>query len=241
MRIDSASEEHPLLLNRRLDVATAVLLAIATAGVFALMWFPSTQSNIQRVDDAFLRTMTSVRAGAFTALAHVLNILGSAWITLPVRAAVGLYLAVTRRWWHFAALVGAMVLSEISIGTLKALYDRPRPPGSLVATSGGSFPSGHAVAASVTAVALVIALFPPSGIRRWLWGLGAALFSFVMALSRAYLAAHWLSDAIAGTLLGTTIALGTALLIEWIRNSRGPAPTDHAGRTHVVLTRQRKG
>jgi membrane-associated phospholipid phosphatase len=39
-----------------------------------------------------------------------------------------------------------------------------------------------------------------------------------MAVSRAYLAAHWLSDAIAGTLLGTTVALGTALLVEALRS-----------------------
>ena len=36
------------------------------------------------------------------------------------------------------------LLSEVLIGTLKGIYDRARPPGSLVATSGASFPSGHA-------------------------------------------------------------------------------------------------
>ena len=62
-----------------------------------------------------------------------------------------------------AAFVAAVVLSEVLIGTLKNVYDRTRPPGSLVATSGASFPSGHAIAASVTVVAAVIALVPPGG------------------------------------------------------------------------------
>ncbi len=35
-----------------------------------------------------------------------------------------------------------------------------RPPGSLVATSGASFPPGHAVAASVTVLAAVVARLP---------------------------------------------------------------------------------
>lgn len=218
--VKTRGEEHPLLLNRRLDVVTALALVLATAGLFLLVWFPETMGGVQSWDDAFFRTMASVRSAALTFVAHVLNVLGSIWVTLPVRVAVGFYLAVTRRWWHFAAFVTAMIVSEVALSIFKNVYDRPRPLGSLVGTSGFSFPSGHAVAASVTAVALVIALFPPSGIRRWLWGLAAALFSFVMALSRAYLAAHWLSDALAGTLLGTTIALGTALLVQWIRERR---------------------
>ena len=68
-----------------------------------------------------------------------------------------------------AAFVGAVVLSEVLIGTLKGVYDRTRPPGSLVATTGASFPSGHSIAASVTVVAAVIALVPP-GRRRVAWG-----------------------------------------------------------------------
>ena len=106
-----------------------------------------------------------------------------------------------------------MVLSEILIGLLKGVYDRARPPGSLVATSGASFPSGHSVAATVTVVAAVIALVPP-GPRRVAWGTAAAAFSVLMALSRAYLGAHWLSDALAGVLLGASCALLAALAVS---------------------------
>ena len=112
-----------------------------------------------------------------------------------------------------AAFVSAVVLSEVLIGTLKNVYDRTRPPGSLVATSGASFPSGHAIAASVTVVAAVIALVPP-GRRRVAWGLAAVGFSILMAASRAYLAAHWLSDAVAGILLGTSCALLAAVVTD---------------------------
>ena len=120
-----------------------------------------------------------------------------------------MFLALRRRWWHLAAFAAAVILSELLIGPLKGAYDRPRPPGSLVATSGGSFPSGHAVAASVTVIAAVIALVPP-GRQRKLWGAVAVAFAILMGLSRAYLAAHWLSDAAAGRLLGTSCALTRA-------------------------------
>ena len=127
--------------------------------------------------------------------------LGLVYVTLPVRIAIAGFLALRRRWWRMAAFVGAVVLSEVLIGTLKGVYDRTRPPGSLVATTGASFPSGHSIAASVTVVAAVIALVPP-GRRRVAWGAAAVGFSVLMAVSRSYLAAHWLSDAIAGVLLG---------------------------------------
>ena len=96
------------------------------------------------------------------------------YVTLPVRIALAGYLAVRRRWWHLAAFAAAIVLSEVLIGSLKGIYDRARPPGSLVATSGASFPSGHAIAASVTVVAAVIALVP-AGRRRTLWGAAAVV------------------------------------------------------------------
>ena len=145
------------------------------------------------------------------------------YVTLPARIALAGFLALRRRWWHLAAFAAAIVASEVLIGSLKGIYDRARPPGSLVATSGASFPSGHAIAASVTVVAAVIALVP-AGRRRALWGAAAAAFSIVMGLSRAYLGAHWLSDAIAGIGLGTSCALVTALVTDQIqrRRSRGP-------------------
>jgi membrane-associated phospholipid phosphatase len=53
------------------------------------------------------------------------------------------------------------------------------------------------------------------GRRRVAWGLAAAVFAVLMGLSRAYLAAHWLSDAVAGLLLGTSCALVTAVVVDW--------------------------
>jgi membrane-associated phospholipid phosphatase len=96
---------------------------------------------------------------------------------------------------------------------------RPASPSRLVVTSGASFPSGHAIAASVTVVAAVIALIPAGKRRTW-WGAAAVAFSIVMGLSRAYLAAHWLSDATAGILLGTSCALVTALVADQFQRHR---------------------
>jgi membrane-associated phospholipid phosphatase len=220
--------EHLLMAYPGRDIAVTVVMVVLTAVVFAAVADHAVLPHIQRLDDSWLKLMTSHRSGPVTAVAMFLNVLGLVPVTLPVRIAIAGFLALRRRWWHLAAFVAAIVMSEILIGTLKGIYDRARPPGSLVATSGASFPSGHAIAASVTVVAAVIALVPP-GRWRVVWGIAAVAFSGLMALSRAYLGAHWLSDAIAGVLLGTSCALLGALAVgllqrRWAgRRQGGPA------------------
>jgi undecaprenyl-diphosphatase len=225
---DPGGREHPLLGFPRRDTVVTLLLVVATTVVFVVMATDAGLARVQRIDDVFARWMVEIRAGWLTGIADVFNVLGLAIVTLPIRVAITGFLILRRRWWHVAAFVTAVVLSEILIGPLKAAYDRPRPPGSLVHTSGGSFPSGHAVAASVTAVAAVIALWP-EGRRRYLWGAAAVAFSLVMALSRAYLLAHWLSDALAGVLLGTTVALGSAVVVHAIWGRRATPVADASG------------
>jgi membrane-associated phospholipid phosphatase len=221
----SRPTEHQLLASPGRDIAVTVVALVLTAAAFIAVADSSALAHIQRVDDSWLRLMVTHRSAPVTAVAKFFNLLGLVSVTLPVRIALAGYLAWRRRWWHFAAFVAAIVMSELFIGTLKGIYDRVRPPGSLVATSGASFPSGHSIAASVTIVAAVIALVPPGRRRAW-WGAGAVAFSVLMALSRAYLGAHWLSDAIAGILLGTSCALlavlvAGALQRRWGRRQPG--------------------
>ena len=227
--------EHAILGSPGRDTAVTAAVLALTAVAFALVADHGVLAHIQRVDDAWLRLMVSGRSAPLTVIAKFFNLLGLVYVTLPVRIAIAGYLALRRRWWHMAAFVSAVVLSEVLIGTLKNVYDRTRPPGPLVATSGASFPSGHAIAASVTVVAAVIALVPP-GRRRVAWGLAAVGFSILMAASRGYLAAHWLSDAVAGILLGTSCALLAAVVVDWLQRrwrARGAGEAKSPARAHV--------
>jgi membrane-associated phospholipid phosphatase len=226
-RAAAKDPEEAVLAAPGRDVAVTAAVLAVTSVVFALAADHGVLARVQRVDDAWLRLMVSSRSAPVTAIAKFLNLLGLVAVTLPVRIAIAGFLALRRRWWHMAAFVAAVVLSEVLIGTLKNVYDRARPPGSLVATSGASFPSGHSIAASVTVVAAVIALVPP-GRRRVAWGAAAAGFSILMGVSRAYLAAHWLSDAAAGVLLGWSCALLMAVTVNELQRRWG---ADRPGRT----------
>jgi membrane-associated phospholipid phosphatase len=212
--------------RRGLRVSGALLTGAVVVGV--LVALPATRPAVQTVDDAVWRWAGAVENAPTTAVAKGLSWLGGAWVTWPLRVLGLALLAWRRHWLRLAAFALAVVTSEALIGPLKAAYDRPRPPDSLIATSGASFPSGHAIAAAVTAVGLVLVLSPP-GPMRWRWEVRAAVFAAVMALSRVYLRAHWLSDVVAGALLGAGLVLGWPALLTALRERQTVSRTGPAG------------
>jgi hypothetical protein len=132
----TARREEDALLGRPRQAAflTAGVVAV-TVVVFTVVADHGALARIQRLDDVWLRLMISGRTPPLTAIAKVFNVLGLVYVTLPVRIVLAGFLAVRRRWWHLAAFAAAIVLSEVLIGSLKGIYDRTRPPGSLVATT----------------------------------------------------------------------------------------------------------
>jgi membrane-associated phospholipid phosphatase len=187
-----------------------------------LVLLPGTAPAVQGVDDAVWRFAGAIRNEPATAVATALSWLGGAEVNWPLRAAALLLLAWRRHWLRAAAFTLAVVTSELFIGPIKDLTDRARPPGALIETTAASFPSGHAIATAVTAVGLVLVLAHP-GPSRWRWEVNAVIFTSVMALSRVYLRAHWLSDTVAGALLGAGLALGWPALLMAIRHEHDPA------------------
>lgn len=209
---------HPALFDdHRWAVGGATALYVSAAIV--MVWMAVGRSTLQPMDDWFHDRMVSIESDVATVLAQIFNYVGSAWVTAPLRVAVSGFLWARKRWEWLTVWLASIVVAEVSVTVFKLLYDRPRPLDPLVSTTGSAFPSGHAVAGAVTAVALVI-VFLPAGPHRRIWELAAVAFAFFMALSRTYLRAHWLTDVIAGTLLGAAaaIAVGATVHLWWLRN-----------------------
>ena len=211
-----------MLVDSRRGLVVSGGLLVGAALVTLLYVLPATRPGVQVVDDAVWRFAGAVENDPTTAIAVALSWLGSGLVTWPLRVAALLLLAWRRHWLRLAAFTLAVLTSEVLIGTMKAAIGRPRPPGSLIETSGAAFPSGHAIATAVTAVGLVLVLAAP-GIQRWRWEVYAVIFTSIMALSRVYLRAHWLSDTVAGALLGAGLALGWPALLMALRSRRDAA------------------
>jgi undecaprenyl-diphosphatase len=224
--IDPRAEEHALrrmiarrpklrrFLDQRFDRRTAggYMLTAGFLIVFAVALGLGLLLSLIEHNDWLSRGDTSVsRWGADHASLREIDWLR--WITdLGSTPVVAGYLVVTavvdfvrRRNREVFAFVAAVGIGELLLNNaIKLLVRRDRPAVlHLVGAHGFSFPSGHscAAAACTSAVALVLGRDRSRLVRAAMAGV-AALVTIAVATSRALLGVHWLSDVIAGVLLG---------------------------------------
>ncbi len=168
------------------------------------------------------------KPAAVTAL-HGISLLGKPlWLSLIVGAgALFVYIRGRRRlavFLAFTVIGGGLVDSAIKIAV-----NRPRPivEAPLATAFGKSFPSGHAMSSTVAYGALLL-VFLPAVPRAWRWiaSVGTGLLIASIGVSRLFLGVHFVSDVIAGHVLGLAWLLGSAALFNVWRVERGAAPVD---------------
>lgn len=193
------------------------LLAAVLLGTWITLGFDTAPPA---VDAAWAELMVGVRGPAGDAFAYFMNFIGGgrfAVFLVPITTAV--VLLIVRRPWGAAYFIVVSAASAGVVQVLKNIFDRARTDDIIVASDFGSFPSGHVSNAATIAVAFGV-MFP----RVWVWVLGA-VYTVLMAISRTYLGAHWLSDTLGGMLVGTGVAfiLWSALAVPLERERHGRA------------------
>lgn len=180
--------------------AGAVLVLAVGLGVLAVL------RRIE-LDEWWAGALRDDRAPSLEAAARVLDFLGGGWFgvfVVPVGVAVAFLVA--RRPWAASAFILGSAVSSGMVQLLKALFSRQRPDWVLLPLESGSFPSGHVANAATVVVLLALLLR-----RRWIAVAGAG-YVVLMALSRTYLGAHWLTDTVGGALIGVAMAVLTWVL-----------------------------
>jgi undecaprenyl-diphosphatase len=167
-------------------------------------------SRLLELDLAWSRRLqSSSQPGFLRRLEILLAHSGDSWFVL---------LALALIWWLgnpewktlSIALAIGVVLTALVVSLVKFTVRRPRPAGewgSIYRKSDPhSFPSGHAARAVMLSV-VALGLGPP-----WL-GIGLAIWAPLVCLSRVILGVHYLSDILAGALLGAVVALGIIFFV----------------------------
>lgn len=133
----------------------------------------------------------------------------TAVLIVPLLGALALFLS--RRRWSAVYFLAASVGSALLVQVVKHTFGRARPEDILILSDYGSFPSGHTANAATIAVVAAV-LFP----HLWVRIVGVA-WVVLMAFSRTYLHAHWLSDTVGGALIGAGAAFVLAAAFSRLR------------------------
>ncbi len=214
-------------------VVLVLVLVPSLLASLALFWLESTSSGLAAFDQGVLDRVVAARTPVLDTVVTVYSDLGD---PAPAIISTGLAvagLAVLWRSWTPVVLMflggaGSLAMSM----TTKAYADRVRPPLDLAVAPlepSWSFPSGHALNATI--IAGILAYLLVSRTRSWRVAALAVPLAVthlvMMGLSRVYLGAHWLSDVV----VGWTMALAWLALVLLVHQlllrhmSPGPAAT----------------
>nr|WP_104695190.1 phosphatase PAP2 family protein [Helicobacter salomonis] len=151
-----------------------------------------------------------------------------AWskFTLTLAALVGLFYIFVQRDKVFGLFFFlSIVLGETTLKVLKLWIARPRPStnGEIHLAHGFSYPSGHALAASLFYGSLLVLVCVSSMETRTKWALSLILllWIYLMMYTRVYLGVHYPTDVLGGFLMGVTwVCCSMGLYVGWPKNAR---------------------
>ncbi len=198
-----------------------------------------TSAPIVAADVRLNNLLLLFRSDYYVRIFLAITTLGRAEIIISVTAIISLLFWLWRQKSYilplWLSLIGSSLLSFLS----KLAFERPRPPLAVYTETSFSFPSGHATAAVAFYGFLIYFLLRHT--RRllnktFILLIGLALI-LALGFSRLYLGVHYLSDVLAGYLLGALWLILGISFSEWQldRNQKSAATRDVPDKTKANL------
>lgn len=150
--------------------------------------------------------LADIRTPELTTLFSAVTHLGEVWFSIFAASLICLFLYASREKRYVPELFLIAIGSALTVWAMKIVFAIPRPidPIALLTIDSFSFPSGHAAAAATLYGFLLWMMVGHGKIDR-VRVLFAGIFFAIIVLvgfSRLYLGVHYLSDVVAGYLVG---------------------------------------
>jgi undecaprenyl-diphosphatase len=173
-------------------------------------------TELVRTDERIANWLVERRTPTLDDVSHAGSLLAETIVKIVVTAIiVVVLLRAVKRWLEPLVVAVSLILEAMVFITVTWIVGRPRPDVGRLDGSpvGSSFPSGHVAAATCYAAVAVVVFWHTR--RRWIRALAVVVTvaaPVTVGLARMYRGMHFLTDVVAGVLLG---AASVAVVI-WI-------------------------
>ncbi|WP_316977972.1 bifunctional DedA family/phosphatase PAP2 family protein [Shumkonia mesophila] len=189
-------------------MASALLLLIAVPAFLYVAGETETDAPLALADQSLLNLFAGLRTAWVDQAMVFVTMLGDGVVMVACTLVVTVYLLWRRAWGPAVGLLIAVAGTALFVTLFKLVFQHSRPVELLYAGADRfSFPSGHA--AINTVLIGVVTVLAAHDRPRWIQALAvsfSAAYVTLMAFSRVYLGAHWMSDVLAGLLFGAAMA-----------------------------------
>jgi undecaprenyl-diphosphatase len=208
-----------------LHLVVGFLVALLAGWVFGRIADWVFASEATRAADRYAQEVAAAwRSHGLTAVMRFITLFGKLWMLATITVLVGAALVRARSHRRLYAFAATMVGCALLVPALKEVFRRARPSGIdvLYTAHGYSFPSGHAMGATLFFGSLAYVIYFSIDHSRRMRVLAVtlcALLTVTIGASRVYLGVHYFSDVVAGFAAGlcwlAVCLSGTEAWVRW--------------------------
>lgn len=177
------------------------------------------------LDNFFIQISEKIRNNLLTGFVKFITYFGSVYM-LTLLAAVGIVFA--RKNLSKIILCSGVVISALASVVAKYIFRRERPSGiALIHETGFSFPSAHSMLSMVFYGILIVLILRSSRFKLWqkiAFSCVLELLIVLVGLSRVYLGVHFITDVLAGWIIGFIFIVLTIIIFDFIQKRTKKEP-----------------